>query len=129
MRLILLLIFSFLFSGISAQVIFSEEPKVQALMHRYEKEGRSESSINGWRIKLISTTDRRKWESAKSQFRSLFPDYNVSSSYENPYYSLKVGAYETRYDLESFLQRFKVDFREAIPFRDRIEKTELFETD
>ena len=59
----------------------------------------------------------------------MYPDYNYTNSYENPYYSLKVGAFETRYDLESYLQRFKEDFREAIPFRDRIEKTELFETD
>lgn len=129
MRLILILISSFLGSSLLAQVRFTEEPKVQALMSRYEKEGRDETSINGWRIKLISTTNRRAWESAERKFRSLYPKYKYANSYENPYYSLKVGAFETRYDLESYLQRFKDDFREAIPFRDRIEKTELFETD
>ena len=129
MRLVLILILSFLGSSLLAQVRFSEKPKIQALMSRYEKEGRAETSINGWRIKLISTTNRRTWENAESKFRSLYPEFRYSNSYENPYYSLKVGAFETRYDLESYLQRFKNDFREAIPFRDRIEKTELFETD
>lgn len=129
MRLILFVTLSFLGSGLFAQVRFNEESKVQTLMHRYEQEGRAETSINGWRIKLISTTNRRAWENAERKFKSMYPEYNYTNSYENPYYSLKVGAFETRYDLESYLQRFKDDFTEAIPFRDRIEKTELFETD
>ncbi len=129
MRIVLFVILSFLCSSIFAQVRFNEESKVQALMHRYEQEGRAEASINGWRIKLISTTNRRAWENAERKFKDMYPDYNYSNSYENPYYSLKVGAFETRYDLEPYLQRFKDDFREAIPFRDRIKKTELFEID
>jgi hypothetical protein len=50
-----------------------------------------------------------------------------SQSHENPYYSLKVGAFETRLDLEPLLSLFKEDFPDAIPFRDRVMKSELFE--
>ena len=101
MRLLVFVLFSFLCSSLLAQIRFTEEPKVQALMDRYEKEGRAESSINGWRIKLISTTNRREWESAERKFRSLHPGYTYSNSYENPYYSLKVGALQNNTALKT----------------------------
>ncbi len=97
-------------------------------MQRYESEGKAELAIDGWRIKIVSTTDRRKLENVKALFEREYSDYSYSTNYENPYYSLKVGAFETRYDLEPHLARFKIDFREAIPFRDRIDKTELFDS-
>jgi len=109
----------------SAQITFSEDPQVTALMDRYHKESTLDPSIEGWRIKLVSTTDRRRFESAKYQFQAEFPDANLITAYENPYYSIKVGAYESRYALEPFLLRFKQIFPDAIPFRDRIEKKEL----
>jgi len=109
----------------NAQITFSEDPKVTALMDRYHKESTSDASIDGWRIKLISTTDRRKFENAKYRCQSEFPSANFLTNYENPYYSIKVGAFESRYALEPALLIFKELFPEAIPFRDRIEKTEL----
>ncbi len=42
-----------------------------------------------------------------------------------PYYSMKVGAFETRIDVEPLLAAFKKDFPYAIPFRDKVMKIEL----
>lgn len=98
-------------------------------MEHYENTGKQDELIDGWRIKLISTTNRRKLENAKYLFEREYPEINGMTDYENPYYSLKVGAYETRYDLEPMLVQFKRDFREAIPFRDKILKSELFKSE
>lgn len=95
-------------------------------MNKYEKLGKEEETINGWRIKLISTTNRRELERTRYLFQRDYPNIAYSQSHENPYYSLKVGAFETRVDLEPQLVRFKFDFPQAIPFRDRISKSELF---
>ena len=109
-----------------AQVSFNEHPAVQKLMNYYISKGQSEDIIDGWRIKIISTTDRRALENAKYLFERSFPEYKFTQDYEAPHYSLKVGAYETRMDLEPMLVSFKEDFPLAIPFRDRIMKQELF---
>lgn len=105
----------------------SESPKVKSFMENFVKIGKEEPYIDGWRIKVISTTDRRALESAKWVFENKYPDMVYALSHEAPYYSLKVGAFETRLDVEPMLVQFKEDFPLAIPFRDRIMKTELFE--
>ena len=126
-RFLLSVLITFSSWQLIGQVTFEEEPKVRQLMQRYEALGKDESHINGWRIKLVSTTNRRKLENTRYSFQRKYPELLSFQSHENPYYSLKVGAFETRYDLEPLLVRFKEDFPEAIPFRDRIMKTELFD--
>ena len=110
-----------------SQISFTEQSEVKNLMERYISLGKSEDQIDGWRIKLVSTTDRRKMESTRYRFQSAFPEMKAYSKYENPYYSLTAGAFETRFDLEPMLVKIKETLPAAIPFRDRIEKTELFE--
>jgi len=127
MRIVLLL---FVFMTLpllgDAQISFNEHPAVKKLMDYYVSKGQSEDIIDGWRIKIISTTDRRALENAKYLFERNFPEYVCTQHYEAPHYSLKVGAFETRMDLEPMLVSFKTDFPLAIPFRDRITKQELF---
>ncbi len=127
MRVILFIVLCLLGKDVLCQVTFSEQSQVENLMSRYISLGKEEDYINGWRIKLVSTTDRRKMERTHYAFRQQFPSLNPKSKYENPYYSLKVGAFENRFDLEPLLVEIKSYFPEAIPFRDRVLKSELFD--
>ncbi len=126
-RCVLLLCFSWFGATLYSQIIIDEQPEVQSLMRMFTQKGKEETSINGWRIKIISTTDRRAMENAKYAFQRYFPGYAISQAYENPYYSLKVGAFESRMELESLFSRIKRDFPNALPYRDKIVKNELFE--
>ncbi len=127
MRIVLIIIVLIALPCIgNAQISFNEHPAVKKLMDYYISQGQAEEIIDGWRIKIISTTDRRALENAKYLFERNFPEYECTQHYEAPHYSLKVGAYETRMDLEPMLVSFKQDFPLAIPFRDRISKQELF---
>jgi len=118
------LIISF-YSELCGQISFREESKVEDLMRRYTTQGKEDLHLNGWRIKIISTTDRRQLENTKYLFERRFPELTATTSYENPYYSIKVGAFENRFDLEPQLVEFKEVFPGAIPFRDRIMKSEF----
>ena len=124
-RLYLLFLFFSICAVANGQITFNEDSKVTTLMNHYLNESNLESSIDGWRIKLISTTDRRRFESTKSRFEMEFPSGAYLTDYENPYYSLKIGSFVDRYHLEPHLLQFKELFPEAIPFRDKIEKSEL----
>lgn len=126
-RFLILIALIFATDSIAAQVTFNEQQAVKRLMDYYESQHRSEPSIDGWRIKIISTTDRRELERAKGKFERYYPQYACVQNYEAPYYSLKYGAFETRLDVEPLLVQFKKDFPNAIPFRDKILKSELFD--
>lgn len=128
-KLLLSGIIFFLFTtGVQTQSSIQETPKVKSFMENFVKLGKEEPYIDGWRIKVISTTDRRALESAKWIFQNKYPEMVYSLSYEAPYYSMKVGAFETRIDVEPLLVMFKQDFPLAISYRDRIMKSELFST-
>ena len=127
MRIKLYLVITVLFfcTFVNGQITFNEDPKVSSLMNHYLEESNLTSSLDGWRIKLISTTDRRKFENIKYRYETEFPESAYLTDYENPYYSIKVGSFVDRFDLEPYLLQFKELFPEAIPFRDKIEKAEL----
>ncbi len=112
------------FSPLFGQII-EETLEVKTLMQNFEKIGKEQLYVEGWRIKIISTTDRRALEKAKWLFEQKYPDLVYSLSHEAPYYSMKVGAFEDRIDVEPMLVLFKEDFPLAIPFRDKVTKTEL----
>ncbi len=129
MRYLVVVLISVFISQVSfleAQVTFTEQAEVRSLMAHYISLGQGEDLIDGWRIKIISTTNRRALERAKYKFQREYPDMSFHQDYEAPYYSLKTGAFETRFDVEPLLVKFKQDFSSAIPFRDRITKQELF---
>ena len=111
----------------TGQVVVNEEPAVRNLMDKFERIHKSEDQIDGWRIKIINTTDRREMERARFKFQQLFPDRKSTSSYENPYYSIRTGAYENRIEVEPFLVTLKEHFPNAIPVRDKIAKEEVLQ--
>lgn len=110
--------------NLNAQQII-ETPEVGQFMDYFVKIGKQEPYIDGWRIKLISTTDRRALDNAKQLLEKNYPNMVYELEHEAPYYSMKVGAYETRIDVEPHLASFKEDFPFAIPFRDKVMKIEL----
>ena len=60
-------------ANLSAQQIV-ETPEVSQFMDYFIKIGKEEPYIDGWRIKLISTTDRRALESAKWLLEKNYPN-------------------------------------------------------
>lgn len=124
MKYLSVLVFTLLTVSVFGQTV-EETIEVKTLMDNFEKIGKEQLYVEGWRIKLISTTDRRALEKAKWLFEKKYPDLIYSLSHEAPYYSMKVGAFEKRIDVEPLLMQFKEDFPLAIPFRDKVTKTEL----
>lgn len=110
-----------------AQITIQEQPEVSEIMDIFTKVGKEEPYLDGWRIKIISTTDRRQLENTRKLFNTLYPEMPYELAHQSPYYSMIVGAFETRISLEPILNIFKKDFAGAIPFRDRIMKVELFD--
>jgi len=126
-KLYLILVGMFLLSAssIDAQVLIKEEPAVARLMNDFVYTNQQKESIKGWRIQIITTNDRRNSENAKARFQRLYPEINVKWKQEVPFYKVQIGAYETKEELQAFLQEIKVDFPSAIPVVDNVGIDEL----
>lgn len=112
--------------SVAAQsVVVNESPAVTELMEKYKSQSGEQNSISGWRIQIITTDDRRKMETARAKFETMYPGLYLKWEHVVPYYKIKVGAYKEKIDLQGFLQELRQDFPAAIPIPEKIKKTEL----
>lgn len=126
-NIVLFFCFCFL-SGvsISAQgVNIIEHGDIRTVMNNYVTKNQKTPEVEGWRIQIVSTNDRRKMESVKAKFERLFPNEYLNWEHRSPWYLVKVGAFRTKLELEPVIQELKDDFPQAIPIKDKLLKTEL----
>lgn len=102
-----------------------EHDNIRSAMNKYINYNQSNASINGWRIQIVSTDDRRKMEAAKAKFENMYPGLYINWEHRSPWYLVKVGAYKTKLEVQAALQELKGDFAQAIPINDNVRKTEL----
>ena len=107
------------------EVNVQTSPTIAKMMDEFTTQNKSEKTIKGWRIQIITTNNRRKMETAREKFKSMHPDVKVTWNHVAPYYRVKVGAYENKMQLMGFLLELKEDFPGVIPVMDDIKKTEL----
>ena len=125
LRYISVLILITITYSIDAQVTIVEDEQVSQMLRNYQSNERTESTIKGYRIQIITTPDRRKMESTRAKFKGMYPNVDMVWNHISPYYQVSVGAYETKMDLMDFMIDIKRDFRNAIPVVSDIEKNEL----
>ncbi len=126
-RILLVLFACFIGASGFSQISIEEEGTVSVMMNDYLLKNRQSSQQKAWRVQIITTNDRRKMENAIAKFEKYWPEYETQWSHENPYYRVKVAAFEEKEDLYAFLLEVKQHFPGAIPVVDDIEKSELVE--
>ncbi len=120
-----LLLMYILPQDLHGQSVVNEEPEVEAMMNNFVSKHKTNDSIRGWRIQIITTDNRRKMEAARGKFAYMYPDIPIKWQHESPYYKVQIGAYEKKMDLQGFLLKLKEDFPSAIPVLDNVFKSEL----
>lgn len=103
-----------------AQIVFNEPAGLQRVMKMYRASNMLETEMDGWRIQVLATTDRRHMETARSQFERMYPDIKIEWEHQNPYYKLKAGAFTDRRETLAKCHEIKKSFSQAIPIRERI---------
>lgn len=84
----------------------------------------SRRSMPGFRIQVISSTDRNKVYAAKSKVYQQFPDLKPYVMYQPPYYKLRVGNFRTQPEAEDFEKQLSQLFPSGLyVIRDTIEVT------
>ena len=94
------------------------DPAIEQLVGNWVAQNRTNPRIDGWRIQIMSGTDRQRVDAGKGQFLSQYPNVPADWVHEKPYYKLRVGAFLTRQEAMSFLLQLKYTFPDAYPTRD-----------
>ena len=103
----------------------AEDPAVSNMMANFIQYNKENSEIRGWRIQILSTTDRRMMESTQSKFRNKYPEYVLLFEHQNPYYHLKTGAFVSQPEARPMLKRLQHDFPGAFLVTDNFEISEV----
>jgi hypothetical protein len=107
------------------KVTFQEEDGVASLMNKFLAYNISNSTIPGYKIQIISTTDRREMDAIRYKFSSLFASTPIAWKHLAPNYIVRVGAYRSKADLLTDIQEIRKYFPMSTPVVDVIEKKDL----
>lgn len=118
-RLVVIVMALMAVSGLQAQSVqLNADPEIEQLANDWIRENRNNPGIEGWRVQLLSTTDRSRVEAGKRQFLGLYPTVPADWVHEKPYYKLRVGAFHTRWEAQAFLMVLGDTYPGAYPARD-----------
>lgn len=113
------------FTSYGQGVNITEHGSIRSLMNNYIFNNKEAVTVDGWRIQIITTSDRRRMEKALVKFQRMYPDMIADWSHRNPNYQVKVGAFRDKLDYQGFLLKVKQDFPSALPVREQLRKEEL----
>ncbi len=107
----LLLLFMPAFTPLFGQrgVSFRETLEVEGVMKNYIQTNRATSFLKGWRVQILSTTDRERLEQVRNSFRAQYPYLALSWVHNRPYYMLRAGAFTGKLEamrLQQFLRPY-----------------------
>lgn len=100
------------------EIQLNVDPAIEQLVKTWINQNRANPRIEGWRLQILSTTDRQRVEAGKKEFLSLYPTIPAEWVHEKPYYKLRVGAFHTRQEAMSFLAEIKDSYPGAYPAKD-----------
>ena len=122
--IVAILFFQFKIVKAQSSVVVNEDSRVTSMMNQYLRINRSITHLSGWRVTVITTTDRRAMEQTKSEFQKNF-NFSTKWEYKEPYYHLKAGAFLNRNDALFALESVKKKFGSAFISLDKIAYDEL----
>jgi hypothetical protein len=112
----------------NVNIRFFATPEVDRIMQGYTSTNRATTTVRGWRLQILSTSDRERMEETRNSFRMQFPYIPVSYIHNRPYYLLRVGAFTDQRDAIRIQYLIRPFFPSTYLVQDNeIKVTELFD--
>ena len=122
MRIALIFMLCTLMGTISStaqnSVTINEEYEVQQLLQQYININTAKSYVTGWRVQVVSTTDRQRLETVRQSIMSRYPYLSTSWVHNRPYYRLRAGAFATKLEALQLQHLLREYYPGSIPTRD-----------
>ena len=130
MKSLLLIAFIFLSIALKAQTVSSTLPNgnvtitqdtmIKVLMDYSDSIAAHKQSIQGYRIQLTSSNNRKGVLDMKAQFSIQFPNVKAYIEYQQPSFKLRIGDFESRISAYAFQQEILYAFPNAFIVQDNI---------
>lgn len=108
-------------SGISVQA----DPDVTELLNAFIQVNTVETKVEGWRVQILATADRRRLESVEADFKLNYPSIPVDWVHSKPYYKLRAGAFQTKQEAERLKYTLGRQFDGVYLVKDQVSESEL----
>ncbi|MEO0339590.1 MAG: SPOR domain-containing protein [Bacteroidota bacterium] len=107
-------------------ITINEDFEVEQIVEKFVSINTSKSYVEGWRVQVVSTTDRQKLESVRSSLKVRYPYLSTSWVHNRPYYRLRAGAFGTRLEALRLQHLLRKYYPGCIPTRDtRLSASEI----
>jgi hypothetical protein len=109
-KLFILTVSSFIIISAAAQdtIKVKKDPRLDVLtakqiaMNKRTAMMTSSGQYKGFRVQVLSTSDRTKALNTKSELLSKFPDEKTYTIFQSPYFKIRIGNFLKKEDAEAF---------------------------
>lgn len=102
------------------QIEWRMAPALQALYERVLETYRTATTLPGYRVQVIATTNRTLADSVRIYLMENFPEVPVYRFYEVPTYKIRVGDFLERRAAEQWLEQHRREFPGAFVVPDQV---------
>lgn len=95
-----------------------EDFEVKQLMQQFVQINTARPYVTGWRVQVVSTTDRDRLESVRQSLKARYPYLSTSWVHNRPYYRLRAGAFATKLEALQLQHLLREYYPSSIPTRD-----------
>ncbi len=107
----------------AGKILIHQPQKLNNLLGRNIAMNKERKGFPGWRIQVFFDSDRNARQQAqiiKSRLMRAFYNTDVYLSYEDPYYSVRLGDFRSKHEAQRFLKKVENDYPRAHLVRDLI---------
>lgn len=106
-------------SGDTNNVIIHKDPRIDLLVSKQaqineETTRESRRTSKGYRLMIISTSNRDEAIAAKTTVYTYFPELKAYLWHQSPYYKVKAGDFKERKEAEEYQKRLNVYFTKGV---------------
>jgi hypothetical protein len=106
------------FGQMNANITIVEDLAINAQVSKFVSDNKAKPYIPGWRVQILTTTDKLKLDQTLASFKTQYPYMTVTWVHERPYYLLRVGACLNRLDALRLQQLLRPSFPGLYPVQD-----------
>ncbi|MEM9835655.1 MAG: SPOR domain-containing protein [Bacteroidota bacterium] len=112
---------------VSAQssIVVQADSDVSAILDAFVQVNTTETKVEGWRVQILATADRRRLEAVERNFKLNYPSIPVDWVHAKPYYKLRAGAFQTKQEAERLKYTLGRQFDGVYLVKDQVSENEL----
>lgn len=106
-------------SVFSQSITIEEDPAITQMVEKFIANNKARTSVEGWRLQILATTDRQKLEQVMETFNYLYPNIPTNWVHNRPYYKLRAGAFQTKLEALRLKYLLQEEYPGSYPVKDQ----------